>query len=51
VEYRNPGRSGLKVSAVICAATTPEQVSLNVKAGALRLSAQDREAVGTLTHR
>ncbi len=38
-------------SSVICGATTPEQVSQNVKAGAWRLSAEEREAVDKLTHR
>jgi aryl-alcohol dehydrogenase-like predicted oxidoreductase len=38
-------------SSVICGATTPEQVSQNVKAGEWRLSAEEREAVDKLTRR
>ncbi|HVA41673.1 MAG TPA: aldo/keto reductase [Candidatus Binataceae bacterium] len=38
-------------SSVICGATTPEQVSQNVKAGAWRLSAEERDAVDKLTQR
>ena len=38
-------------SSVISGATTPEQVSQNVKAAEWRLGDEEREAVGKLTHR
>jgi aryl-alcohol dehydrogenase-like predicted oxidoreductase len=38
-------------SSVICGATSPEQVSENVKAGAWKLSAEERDAVDKLTQR
>ncbi len=38
-------------SSVICGATSPEQVSENVKAGAWKLSAEERDAVDKLTRR
>jgi aryl-alcohol dehydrogenase-like predicted oxidoreductase len=38
-------------SSVICGATTPEQVSQNVKAAQWKLGAEERAAVDKLTHR
>ena len=38
-------------SSVICGATTPEQLSQNVKAGEWRLSAEELEEVAKLTNR
>jgi aryl-alcohol dehydrogenase-like predicted oxidoreductase len=43
--------SGPQISSVICGATSPEQVSENVKAGAWKLSAEERDAVDKLTQR